>query len=67
MTFDFIPCRRCQECGLLTSLPFTHKVQEPCLDGGKHRFKDFPSGESADDLARADELISRPRLAKDNP
>lgn len=56
-----IPCRRCQECGYQTTLPFGYKVQELCLDDGEHKFKDFPNGESADDLDLVAELIKRPR------
>ncbi len=53
------PCRRCQECGYLMSLPFDLKVQEPCFYGSEHKFADFPNGETAADLARAEELIKK--------
>ena len=45
----------------MTTLPFTYKVRESCLDGGEHQFKAFPKGESAEDTERAAESIERPR------
>ena len=59
--FSF-PCRRCMKCGYQTSLPFTLKVQDACLEGSEHAWKDFPNGESEDDLARAAVLIEIPLM-----
>lgn len=53
------PCSRCQECGYITSLGY-NRALSLCINGKPHLFKDFPQGESAADLARAEELIKRP-------
>lgn len=52
------PCTRCTKCGYLLSLPFTHKVQEACIEG-EHAWKDFPNGETEADLKLAAESIAK--------